>query len=269
MREEYMSCYTTLGVGGKAWVKAACSVADLSDTPDGSVILGGGSNALIGEKNLPMFIINRVKGAVFNGEEAYFMSGESLSAVRTMAAERGLSGLEWAVGIPGTVGGALAGNAGTRSGDIASSVDYVDVIEGKSFVRMPAGACGFAYRQSALSGRIIVGAGMTFTRRTRQEIEQNQQAAAKLRSRQPEGRSAGCIFKNPPGISIGKIMDRLGLKGKRHGAAMISPKHANFIVNEGGATAGDVYYLICYAEEKLYKELGFMPRREVKIYGEF
>ena len=94
MREEYMSCYTTLGVGGKAWVKAACSVSDLSDTPDGSVILGGGSNTLIGEKNLPMFIINRVKGAVFNGEEAYFMSGESLSAVRTMAAERGLSGLE-------------------------------------------------------------------------------------------------------------------------------------------------------------------------------
>ena len=90
-----------------------------------------------------------------------------------------------------------------------------------------------------------------------------------MRSGQPEGRSAGCIFKNPPGISIGKIMDRLGLKGKRHGAAMISPKHANFIVNEGGATAGDVYYLICKAEEKLNKELGFMPRREVKIYGEF
>ena len=74
---------------------------------------------------------------------------------------------------------------------------------------------------------------------------------------------------NPPGMSAGKILDELGLKGKRRGGAMISPVHANFIVNDGGASPRDVYYLICYAEEKLFEKLGFALQREVKIYGEF
>ena len=269
MREESMARYTTLGVGGKTTVREIYAVKELAELPDGNVVLGGGSNVLIGETKLPVFAVNKTRGRKFYGDKAYFASGEKLSAICRAAAERGLGGMEWAAGLPGTAGGAVAGNAGTAYGDMASAVDYVDISRDGRTERLSAEECGFSYRSSALNGATVIGVGLKFLKRSRADIERLERAALALRKNQPKGRSAGCVFKNPPGMSAGKILDELGLKGKRRGGAMISPVHANFIVNDGGASPRDVYYLICYAEEKLFEKLGFALQREVKIYGEF
>ena len=149
MREESMARYTTLGVGGKTTVREIYAVKELAELPDGNVVLGGGSNVLIGETKLPVFAVNKTRGRKFYGDKAYFASGEKLSAICRAAAERGLGGMEWAAGLPGTAGGAVAGNAGTAYGDMASAVDYVDISRGGRAERLSAEECGFSLSELA------------------------------------------------------------------------------------------------------------------------
>ena len=120
-----------------------------------------------------------------------------------------------------------------------------------------------------LPGDVIISAELNLLKRHFSEIEKNLKKAKQTRARQPKGKSAGCTFKNPPGLSMGKIIDQLGLKGQRIGGAKISEKHANFIVNDCGASSADVYELINLIEQKTESAFGFIPEREIKIFGDF
>lgn len=267
MREDFMFRYTTLGTGGKARVSVAEKPSELCS---GAVILGGGSNVLIGQNNLPDFIINKTKGIEFSGETALVASGEKIQRLCALATLKGLSGLEWAWGLPGTLGGAIIGNAGAAGGDTASVIEKVNVVRGGKNLWLSRDECGFSYRKSGfLPGDVIVSAIIKIKKSGCKQIENNLLRAKELRSRQPKGRSAGCIFKNPPTGSIGKMLDELGFKGKREGGAMVSTEHANFIVNADDATPLDVYTLIKRMENAVEKAFGFTPEREIKIYGEF
>lgn len=266
MREDLMCRYTTLGVGGAARVLIAEKQEDLS----GGVILGGGSNVLIGEKNLPDFIINKTSGSVFSGDGVYAPSGEKMRRLCALSTLKGLGGLEWAWGLPGSLGGAIKGNAGALGGSIGDLVEKVLVQRGSKKLWLDKTECAFGYRRSGLTDSdVILAATLRLEKRGFADIESNLLAAKRARRNQPKGKSAGCIFKNPPSGSIGKMLDELGLKGKRSGGAIISPVHANFIINQGNATPYDVYSLIVTAEEAIEKAFGFKPEREIKIYGDF
>lgn len=268
MREDFLFRYTTLGVGGKARVFVAEKPEEL--LRQGAVILGGGSNVLAGERNLPDFIINRVDGAEFSGNKVTAYSGEKLSRLCARVTMLGLGGLEWAWGLPGTLGGAIVGNAGANGSDISSVVSGVTVFRSGSVINLTRDECGFRYRSSGfLPGDVIISARLNLLKRHFSEIETNLTAAKTARAGQPKGRSAGCTFKNPPGLSMGKIIDELGLKGRRIGGAKISETHANFIINDCGASPADVYELIKLIENKTESAFGFVPEREIKIYGDF
>ncbi len=268
MREDFLFRYTTLGVGGKTRILVAEKPEELCEC--NSVILGGGSNVLAGERNLPDFIINRVEGAEFSAEKVTAYSGEKLNRICARATLSGLGGLEWAWGLPGTLGGAIVGNAGANGSDISSLVNSVTVFRSGSVINLTREECGFRYRGSGfLPGDVIISAQLNLLKRHFSEIEKNLKKAKQTRARQPKGKSAGCTFKNPPGLSMGKIIDQLGLKGQRIGGAKISEKHANFIVNDCGASSADVYELINLIEQKTESAFGFIPEREIKIYGDF
>lgn len=270
MRQDLMSRHSTLGVGGRARVCTVRTPKEFAALEHGTIVLGGGSNVLIGEKNLPPFAINETCGIEFYGDEVYVLSGEKFSSLCKAAALRRLSGLEWATGLPGSFGGAVCGNAGATGKDVASTVVYVDVLRGGKIERLTKDECGFSYRNSCFkSGDVVSGARIKLKECGFAEIEQKTKQAVNLRKSQPKGRSAGCIFKNPPGASMGKILEEAGLKGKRIGGAVISDRHANFIINDGNARPGDVYELILFAEETVCRRFGFKPEREVKIIGDF
>lgn len=269
MREVELSRLTTLGVGGKACVfvaetpKDLCSLADLT-------VLGGGSNILAGNRNLPDFVLNKTSGIEYFDDGIYASSGERISKLCMCAKLAGLSGLEWAWGLPGTLGGAVKGNAGAINRCMADIVDYVDVfIQGKS-VRVSNNECGFFYRNSRFDkNTVILGAKLLLKRADSQEIEKRMMCAREKRLTQPKGKSAGCVFKNKDGLIAGKIIDECGLKNKRIGGAKISDKHANFIINFANAHAEDVYELILFAENEVKRQTGVLLEREIKIFGEF
>lgn len=268
MREDFLFRYTTLGVGGKTRVFVAERPEELLRR--GTVILGGGSNVLAGERNLPDFVINRVAGAEFSGCKVTAYSGEQLSRLCSQATLLGLGGLEWAWGLPGTLGGAIVGNSGANGSDISSVVQSVTVSRNGNIIDLTHDECGFCYRGSGfLLSDVIISAELNLQKRHFSEIENNLISAKRARARQPKGRSAGCTFKNPPGLSMGKIIDELGLKGRRIGGAKISEIHANFIINDCGASPADVYELIKSIENKTESAFGFVPEREIKLYGDF
>lgn len=268
MREVVLSELTTFGLGGKARAIIAENIGDL-EKYGYLPVLGGGSNVLMSDKSLPDFLLNRTRGIEISGERVYACSGETMGKICLFAANANLSGLEWAAGLPGTVGGAIVGNAGAIGSDMSSCIEHVDVIRDGRRIRLNKNECGFTYRDSLLRNDVIVGASLLLREADRSQIQKSVTAALRKRKTQPRGKSAGCIFRNPPGASAGAIIDRLGLKGKKMGGAVVSPEHASFIINDGTAVPRDVYELILFIENEVYRRTGIMLRREIKIYGEF
>ena len=267
MLEVNLERYSTLGIGGRAEVEVVKTAEALSVLSD-SVIIGGGSNVLFGDRNLPPIAINKVSGISVSGRHVYAYSGTRMAELVRRSAGVGLSGLEWAYGLPGSVGGAVVGNAGANGKSVSDNVLYVDAVKNGRIVRLSASQCGFAYRNSALSGCIVSGACFWLERGSKGEINGRIKSALEKRMTQPKGKSAGCTFKNPDGYSAGWLIQECGLKGKRVGGAVISERHANFIINIGSATAKDVYSLILTAEKAVYDKFGIKLDREIKIVGE-
>jgi UDP-N-acetylmuramate dehydrogenase len=236
-------------------------------------ILGGGSNLLVRDEGVPGVVVH-LADAVFSkieveGTSVTAGAGALLSHLISESVKAGLAGLDTLVGIPGTVGGALHGNAGGKSGDIGQHVRSVKVltISGESFVRQE-DELAFAYRFSSLNELIILEARFDLHREDPDEITRRMRKLWIMKkATQPlTFQSAGCIFKNPRGMSAGWLIEQAGLKGTRVGEVEFSDRHANFIVTHPGATSKDVLQLIEQAQTKVSGQFGVDLELEVEIW---
>lgn len=236
-------------------------------------VLGGGSNLLVRDEGVSGAVI-RINTPGFGdinieGNKCWIGAGVKLSNFVKKAAGLGLSGLEGLAGIPGTVGGALKMNAGGKYGVVSSCLNYIKGIthDGKE-VEMKREDIKFEYRASGLEDIIILGAYFTLTpsepvnvqSRTREIFEE------KAKSQPLELKTAGCVFKNPPGDSAGRLIDQLGMKGVMCGEAVVSDTHANFIINRGNAKASDIMSLINMIREQVLHSLRVRLELEIKVW---
>jgi UDP-N-acetylmuramate dehydrogenase len=281
--KEPLSFHTSLRIGGAADIfvvpqdvddiRHALLFADREQLP--VVVIGGGNNLLVGDRGVRGVVL-RLEGCLgrseFHGEEAVAGAGASLSALIREAAVLNLGGIEALVGIPATVGGALAMNAGTPDGAIG---DFVSV----AYYLYPDGTLGefkpnagaFTYRQFHFPpAAVLVGCRLRLTRRLLADIQKDiKQRLKHKKQTQPLAlASAGCVWKNPPGEAAARLVERVGLKGKRINGAEISAKHANFIVNRGGGTAADIHALMDLTRERVHAQLGITLEHEMRIIGE-
>jgi UDP-N-acetylmuramate--L-alanine ligase/UDP-N-acetylenolpyruvoylglucosamine reductase len=280
---EPMARHTTLRVGGPAdlWVEPA-TVETLArllvrarELGVPVTVVGRGSNLLVRDLGIRGLTLHPVRGvfARLDVEDGVIRAGAGvrLRQIAYAARKAGLGGMEFMEGIPGNLGGSLRMNAGAMGRWMFDVVESVQVMEMDGSVHeLPAAELGAGYRQVAgLDGRIALGATLRGTSAALPEIDARLQAYSAQRwSSQPAAPSAGCTFKNDASIPAGKLIDELGLKGLAVGGARISPVHANFIVNEGGATARDILALMerIRSEARSRRGLGLEP--EIQIVGE-
>lgn len=285
--DEPMRLHTSFHIGGpaEAWVEpqdldelkallALAAAAEMPVTP-----IGGGANLLVRDAGLPGLVISLAAPAFrrLEVEETRVTVGAGVGLDRVVAATReaGLGGCEFLTGIPGKVGGAVRTNAGTRDGQggfraMGDVVTQVTVLrrDGTTATRSAA-EVGFHYRQSSLNGDLVLEAVLALAPRPSEEIGRRVAAlmAHKRATQDLSAPSAGCIFKNPPrgGPPAGGLIEQAGLKGMRVGDAVVSPRHANFIVNLGAAKASDVLALISAIQYKVLQEHGAFLELEVQV----
>ena len=237
------------------------------------LVLGGGTNVLFSDGGFPGVVVltTKLKGIQVSCFTATAACGENLSVFAGHLNRAGLSGMEWACGIPGTVGGAVAMNAGTRNGDIASVLKSVRIVTAESVKELSSDQLDLGYRTSALGSGNIEGIVLEATFVLRGDEPQHclsrEREVLEARHRtQPTGASSGCIFKNPQtGPSAGELLDRAGCKGMRIGDAHVSDLHANFILNEGQNNADDVLELIERMKFRVRDVFGIDLHEEVVI----
>jgi UDP-N-acetylmuramate dehydrogenase len=281
---EPMSRHTTFRVGGPASVYAVLeTVSDvtaatsiLRDECVPFVILGKGSNVLVadaGYEGAVLVLGKEFKQHRYQDDVLKAGAATVLGVLVQDAFHLGLAGLSWAVGIPGTLGGALAMNAGTRHGWISQVVDSVTIyVPGEGLVLVRGHAVSWSYRTSDLARRgIILEATLSVSEGDRTRIRAEMERYLKERkSSQPLGQaSAGSVFLNPEGGSAGKLIESAGCKGMYVGGAAVSEIHANFIVNVGGATASDLVTLIENVRTAVKEAHGVELRPEIRFLGRF
>lgn len=287
--------YTSARVGGKADALLVANTAnDLADLVQRlrrlSVpfhVLGGGSNVLVSDQGVRnVVVLNRARQVRFreqaNPPTVWAESGTNFGALARRAAARGLSGLEWAAGIPGTIGGAVVGNAGAHGGDMSGCLVMAEILHPQQagaqapYARSewPVDKFEFAYRSSLLKRQagqaVVLSAVLRLERSTPEAVQAKIDAFTEYRHRtQPPGASMGSMFKNPPGDYAGRLIDAAGLKGHRIGEVEISSLHGNFFVNLGQATATDIYALIDLARRSVAEKFGVQLELEIELLGEW
>ncbi|MGB8700752.1 MAG: UDP-N-acetylmuramate dehydrogenase [Thermosynechococcaceae cyanobacterium] len=279
--------FVTYRVGGPAeWFIAPHSLAQLQDSATWAVaeglpitVLGAGSNLLISDRGLPGLVISTryLRDQTFNPDSGQVIvaAGKPLPRLCWQLAKQGWSGLEWAVGIPGTVGGAIVMNAGAHGGEIADCLVEALVLQPNGTLQTLSKAeLNYGYRSSSLQGQPQIVLQATFALQPGQSPEGvQQQTEAHLNHRlttQPyEMPSCGSVFRNPKPQKAGQLIEQSGLKGFRIGGAQVSEKHANFIVNCGDATAADIYALMFHVQRCVEDQWGLKLHPEVKILGQF
>jgi UDP-N-acetylmuramate dehydrogenase len=282
--DEPMARHTTYRIGGPAALYCVLdTVHDLTtalsvleqEEVDWTVV-GKGSDLLVADDGYAgaVLVLGReFKRHVVEDGALRAGAGAVLAPLVQDAFGRGLSGLEWAVGIPGTLGGALAMNAGTLDGCIGDVVDTVTMfVPGQGLVLVHGRDVAWDYRRSGLAGRgVVLEAVLNVEEGEPVRIRAEMERSLNVRKKhQPIGSpSAGSVFMNPPGNSAGQLIDQSGLKGLQIGGARISPVHANFIVNEGGATASDVVRLMRYARDAVRERFGVELEPEIRFLGHF
>lgn len=243
------------------------------------LVLGRGSNVLISDKGFPGVVL--VLGEGFNRikrqgqDKVNVEAGCELNRLVAWTIERDLVGLESLAGIPGSLGGAVRMNAGAQGCSIGDSVEEISVLrlDGRE-VRdgeIAAERIGFAYRKTGLEdNEIIYKVKLKLSGKGTNNLEaRRKDVLRRRRENQPLAQpSAGSVFRNPEGISAGELIDRCGLKGKSVGGAMVSEKHANFIVNIGGATARDVYELMTLIKQEVRRREGVELIEEIRLVGD-
>jgi UDP-N-acetylmuramate dehydrogenase len=278
--DEPLAKYTSMKVGGpadalvipadEADLRVALLAARAARAP---VMVLGGTNVVVRDRGvaglvLRLSALKAIRPAGAN--RLYAEAGGLFPTLAHAAKDAGLSGLEFACGIPGTVGGAIVMNAGTRDGEIADVLESVRLMtwEGEA-VEIPASTLGFRYRESHLPPGVLLGGIVALKPDAPQTIDARMQAILEYRRRtQPLNLpNAGCIFKNPPGRSAGQLIDEAGLKGHRIGGIAVSERHANFMVNVGDGTAKDLAALIRHVGGLIERERGVTLELEVRLVG--
>lgn len=280
--QEPMNRHTSFRIGGpvrllalpRTAAEAQAALRAAAELELSPFFLGNGTNLLVADGGWAGFAIQpagelcRIEG---NGSGLTAGGGALLSRLAGAALDRGLAGLEFAQGIPGTVGGAVTMNAGAYGGELAQIVSSVTVLEQGKLRVLGAEQCGFGYRKSAFSDgtRLIVEASFALRPGDRGAIKARmEELAARRREKQPlELPSAGSTFKRPEGHFAAALIEQCGLKGVGIGGAQVSEKHAGFVVNRGGATAEDVRRLMELVQETVLRETGVALEPEVKFLG--
>lgn len=274
LQNHSLAAYTSFGVGGcgdvvvfpKTIQELSGVIEFVRDKYPYSVI-GNGTNVLISDKGFRgvCIITNKLSQIILKGNILEAFSGTQVSKIIQTAALNNLGGIEFAVGIPGTIGGLVAMNGGCFNKTISELVAYVRADDGVYNNKM----CNFNYRTSRfLDGPIILSVGLKLKISEEDIIEEKLQRFQSVRQKnQPKGKSAGSIFLNQ-GYFAGKIIDKEGLKGYRYKGAFVSSKHANFIINEG-TSANDIYILIQQIKQKVFSSQGIQLSEEIRYIGEF
>lgn len=318
--DQSLARFTSARIGGPAdGLLIAESIDDLvemtsflwnEDVP--FLILGGGSNVLVSDAGLRgVVLLNKARQVKFDAESdpptVWAASGTNLGVISRQAAAHGFSGLEWAAGIPGTIGGAVVGNAGAHEGDMAGNLILAEILHReiedkwpdngnspKSVIRREEWSVDqfeFGYRSSVIkhgaagmrrkngpdfTGRsvitqpeiLVLAVLLRLVRSTEEAVEARiEQFSADRRQTQPPGASMGSMFMNPPGDYAGRLIEAAGLKGTRVGDAAISSVHANFFINYGNATAADVWDLISLARSVVESKFGTRLELEIELIG--
>jgi UDP-N-acetylmuramate dehydrogenase len=280
--------YTTARVGGAAdGLLVANSSTELAEIGrrlwELSVpfrILGSGSNVLVSDNGFRgVVVINHARTVKINARQTpptvWAESGANFSSVARQAALRCLSGLEWAATIPGTIGGAVYGNAGAHGADMQTNLVMAEILHPQNGIEMwTCERLGYEYRSSAIKRErlplIILSATLRLTHGDKDEIwARMQEYVTKRRRTQPPGASMGSMFKNPPGDFAGRLIEAAELKGARVGGAEISPVHANFFINSGNATARDIWKLIRLAQRTVQEKFNVNLELEIELLGEW
>lgn len=288
---ERLARHTTFGIGGPAdlYIKVesvdALAAAFVTARRHGLpvFVLGSGSNVLVSDTGVRGLVIENDAKAMMEPvigadgtARVVAESGASFAGSARRLCRAGYAGLEWAVGIPGTIGGAVVYNAGAYGGCLADVLVQIEIADADGARRtLPAAELHLEYRSSAFTrglARDVVILSATFdvcVSDPEMVMARVQELDTKRLAAQPRGRNAGSIFKNPPGAYAWKLIDGVGLRGCRAGDAMISEKHANFFSNMGTATAAEVKSLIDRAQRQVRERYGVELHREVQLVGEF
>jgi UDP-N-acetylmuramate dehydrogenase len=278
----FLSKHTSLGIGGTTdllLIRQHESIPGLLRLLDDNSIphkfLGGGSNLLVGDGELPWIVLQLAKpdpDIVLNGNFAHVDAAADLGRTVTYCAKHDLGGMEGLIGVPGTVGGALRMNAGAYGMQIGSYVREVKLYRAtaRKIEILRGDQISFEYRHTSFApDDMMLAVTLELPSKSYQEIIQGIRICnEKRRASQPLGqKSAGCIFKNPPGASAGRMIDELGLKGFSVGDARVSDRHANFFVNAGNASAKDMLSLISDVRDRVEKAYGVKLENEVVVWN--
>lgn len=277
--------YTTYHLGGKAaaFVEPQ-SVEDLAELlrclTHGEapyLMVGGGSNVLFADEGFKGVVIRLgrgFQGIQIEGDRVRVKAATKLVTVLAKAREAGLGGVEFFAGIPGTLGGAVVGNAGAKKAWIGPTVEELTIVTPQGQVkRLKKSDYSYGYRQSSLklSGNVLVEAVLKLKKEPKAEIEKKVKDYFKVRrGKQPRvEKNAGSVFKNPEGNFAGRLTESVGLKGHKIGGARVSEIHANFIINEGGATAHDVVSVMREIQKRVYGEYQIRLEPEILPLGDW
>ncbi len=273
--------YTSFRIGGPADVLAQpldlddlCRLVRQARRARAPLFVLGGTNVLVRDGGIRGVVVSLAHLTRVQQEPnavLYSEAGIGMPKLMQAASKRGLSGLEWAAGIPGTLGGCIVMNAGTKLGEMSEAVKAVRMVSPEGEVRdYPRDQLAFRYRRSTLPKGIVAGAWLQLKTGSPDRIAQTVKDYLRYRKdTQPLNEpNAGCVFKNPTGRTAGGLIEQAGLKGRRVGDAEVSTRHANFIVNRGKATAKDVTTLIAALKRTVKARTGQALELEVKIVGE-
>jgi UDP-N-acetylmuramate dehydrogenase len=283
-----MANYTTAHVGGPAdamlivhdAAELEKAVRQLWDLEVPFILLGSGSNVLVSDRGVRgLVLVNRAKTVKIDARSTpptvWAESGANFGALARQVALRGLSGLEWAAALPGTLGGAVYGNAGAHGGDVRANLVLAEILH-RTYGRLewsPA-QMNYDYRTSALKKEpgqaVILAARLRLAASSPADVQAKMEEFSGHRhGTQPPGASLGSMFKNPAGDFAGRLIEAAGLKGHRVGGVQISPMHANFFVNDESATASDIDRLIRLAQQTVFDRSGVKLELEIERIGDW
>ncbi|KAA0282171.1 MAG: UDP-N-acetylmuramate dehydrogenase [Chloroflexi bacterium] len=278
--------YTSARIGGPAdvmlTVKSADELADAMqriwehDLP--YYILGGGSNVLVSDKGFRgVVVLNRAKGIRFemgDQPQVWCEAGVMIGNLAKRCASKGLGGLEWSATVPGTVGGAVYGNAGAFGGDMTHNLMWAELLTKKGRERFALEQMGYGYRTSILKRgelkAVVLSAMLKLKNSSKEEVSVKiEQFSERRKATQPPGASMGSMFKNPQGDHAGRLIEAAGLKGTRIGNAEISTLHGNFFINHGRTRAEDIRALILLAQRTVKERFNVDLELEIELVGEW
>jgi UDP-N-acetylmuramate dehydrogenase len=279
-----LSNFTTWRIGGPAeWIAQPKNIKEIKYLINWinmkkipCNIIGAGSNLLINDKGIKglSLCMRNFKGIQVDKNSGIIevLSGEMLPTLARKAAASGLHGLEWAVGIPGTIGGAVVMNAGAQEHSISSYIESITTLSLTGECKMITGKdLNFGYRQSLLQNEklIVLSARLKLVSGQAEKIRQvtNENLNHRLKTQPYKAQTCGSVFRNPEPLKAAKLIEELGLKGFRYGGAEISKIHSNFIINANKASSSDVRELIKYIQKQVFNSYGILLETEVKQCG--